>query len=151
MTSHLKIAVAAYDRTVPCAGLFGIEGVDAEYMTAPLEKIFAQAFDMQAYDVTELSFSNYLYLTSTNDCPYIGLRVFPSRAFRHSTIFISTVRGIRRARDLAGRTVGVRGYSMTTALVARGVLEDDFALGATEMQWRYGPANAGEICADTAS
>ena len=126
------------------AGLVGVEGVAADYVTAPLEEIFARAFDEQAYDVTELSFSNYLYLTATGGCPYIGLPVFPSRSFRHSAIYIRTDRGIRGPRDLAGRTVGVREYSMTAALVARGVLEDDFGLRSADVRWRYGPAYAGD-------
>ena len=70
--------------------------------------------------------------------------MFPSRAFRHSAIYIRTDRGIGSPRDLAGRVVGVREYSMTAALVARGVLEDDFGLRAAEVRWRYGPADAGD-------
>ena len=126
------------------AGLVGMDDVAAEYLTAPLEEIFAKAFDTQAYDVAELSFSNYLYLTSTGDCPYVGLPVFLSRSFRHAAIFIRTDRGIRGPRDLAGRTVGVREFSMTAALVARGILADDFGLQAADIQWRYGPADAGD-------
>lgn len=126
------------------AGLVGIEGAAAEYVTAPLEEIFARAFDQQAYDVTELPFSNYLFLTSTGDCPYIGLPIFPSRVFRHSSVYLRTDRGIRGPRDLAGRLVGVREYSMTAALVARGLLEDDFGILSSEIRWRYGPAYAGD-------
>lgn len=135
--------MGAYDRTLPLmAGLIGIEGVVAEYVTAPLEAIFARAFDEGAYDVTELSFSNYLYLTANGGCPYVGLPVFPSRSFRHSAIYVRTDRGIRGPRDLAGRILGVREYSMTAALAARGVLEDDYGLRASEVHWRYGPADA---------
>lgn len=126
------------------AGLVSIDDVVAEYVTAPLEEIFARAFDEQAYDITELSFSNYLYLTATGDCPYVGLPVFPSRSFRHSAIYIRTDRGIRGPRDLAGRIVGVREFSMTAALVARGVLEDDFGLRSADVRWRYGPAYDGD-------
>src|SRR3546814_6753975 len=83
LSRALRIAVGAYDRTLPLmAGLVGIDGVAAEYVTAPLEEIFARAFDEHSYDVTELSFSNYLYLTATEGCPYVGLPVFPSRSFR---------------------------------------------------------------------
>lgn len=143
LTAPLKIAVGAYDRTLPLmAGLVAVDGVATEFVTAPLEEIFAQAFDAQAYDITELSFSNYLYLTSTGDCPYVGLPVFPSRSFRHSAIFIRTDRGIRGPLDLKGRSVGVREFSMTAALVARGVMEDDFGLRAADVHWRYGPADA---------
>ena len=78
----LKIAVGVNDRTLPLlAGLVDIPGATSEFLTAPLEEIFARAFDEQAYDVTELSFSNYLYLTATEQSPYIGLPVFPSRSF----------------------------------------------------------------------
>jgi len=140
---RLTIAVAPNDRTLPLmAGLVGIDGADATFITAPLEEIFARAFDEQAFDVTELSFSNYLYLTATSDSPYIGLPIFPSRSFRHSAIYIRTDRGIKGPRDLAGRSVGVREYSMTAALVARGVLDDDFGLKASDVKWRYGRADA---------
>ena len=142
MTRKLTVAVGAYDRTLPLmAGLVKIDGVDAHFVTAPLEEIFARAFDEHAYDVTELSASNYIYLTATGTCPYVALPIYPSRAFRHSAVYIRTDRGIREPRDLAGRLVGVREYSMTAALVARGVLEDEYGLAARDVRWRYGPAD----------
>jgi 4,5-dihydroxyphthalate decarboxylase len=142
MTRELTVAVGAYDRTLPLmAGIAKIDGVDARFVTAPLEEIFARAFDERAYDVTELSASNYIYLTATGDCPYVALPVYPSRAFRHSAVYIRTDRGIGSPRDLASRLVGVREYSMTAALVARGVLEDEYGLAARDVRWRYGPAD----------
>ena len=140
--TKLKIAVGINDRTLPLlAGLIAIEDVEPTFITAPLEEIFARAFDEQAFDVTELSFSNYLYLTAIGQSPYIGLPIFPSRSFRHSALYIRTDRGIQTPRDLAGRTVGVREYSMTAALVARGVLEDEFGLRAQDVMWRFGRAD----------
>lgn len=140
--TDLTIAVGINDRTLPLvAGLVEIDAVNASYVTAPLEEIFARAFDEQAYDVTELSFSNYLYLTATGQSPYVGLPVFPSRSFRHSAIYIRTDRGITGPRDLIGRLVGVREYSMTAALVARGVLEDEYGVRAQDIRWRYGRAD----------
>jgi 4,5-dihydroxyphthalate decarboxylase len=141
--TKLTIAVGVNDRTLPLlAGLVGIDDVEADYVTAPLEEIFARAFDEQAFDISELSFSNHLYLTATGQSAYVGLPVFPSRSFRHSAIYIRTDRGIQGARDLAGRTVGVREYSMTAALVARGVLEDEYGLRAQDIKWRFGPTDA---------
>lgn len=89
-----------------------------------------------------MSASNYLYLTALGDCPYVALPIYPSRAFRHSAVYVRTDRGIQGPRDLAGRLVGVREYSMTAALVARGVLEDEYGLAARDVRWRYGPADA---------
>ena len=142
-TTTVSIAVGPNDRTLPLmAGLVPIEGVDVDYVTAPLETIFATAFDEARYDVSELSFSNYLYLTSKGACPYVGLPIFPSRSFRHSAIYIRDDRGIAGPRDLAGGLVGVREFTMTAALVARGMLEDEFGLRSQDMRWCYGRADA---------
>jgi len=141
--TDLTVAVGINDRTLPLiARLVAIDDIDATYVTAPLEEIFARAFDEQAFDVTELSFSNYLYLTATEQSPYVGLPIFPSRSFRHSAIYVRMDRGITGPRDLVGRVVGVREFSMTAALVARGVLEDDFGVRAQDIRWRYGRADA---------
>jgi 4,5-dihydroxyphthalate decarboxylase len=140
--TRLKIAVDMNDRTLPlAAGIVGFDGFEADFETAPLETIFARAFDEAPYDVTELSASNYLYLTATEGCPYIGLPVFPSRSFRHSAIYIRTDRDIASPRDLIGRTVGVREYSMTAALVARGMLEDEYGVRSQDVRWLYGRAD----------
>ncbi len=123
------------------AGLVAVDGAETTFITAPLETIFASAFDEARYDVSELSFSNYLYLTSIGKCPYVGLPIFPSRAFRHSAIYIRDDRGIGSPRDLAGRLVGVREYTMTAALVARGLLQDEFGLRSQDVRWRFGRAD----------
>jgi 4,5-dihydroxyphthalate decarboxylase len=142
-TTTVSIAVGPNDRTLPLmAGLVPVEGVDVDYVTAPLETIFATGFDEARYDVSELSFSNYLYLKSKGACPYVGLPIFPSRSFRHSAIYIRDDRGIAGPRDLAGRLVGVREFTMTAALVARGMLEDEFGLRSQDMRWCYGRADA---------
>jgi 4,5-dihydroxyphthalate decarboxylase len=53
-------------------------------------------------------------------------------------------RGILRPQDLAGKTIGVREYSMTAALVARGLLQDEYGVHASSVQWRCGPADASD-------
>ena len=139
----LRIGIGRYDRTQALIdGRISVTGYDAEFESPPLEELFATAFDTDRYDVAEISFSNFLYLSSTGSCRYLGLPVFPSRMFRHSAVFVRTDRGIHAPRDLIGRTVGVREYSMTAAIVARGVLEDEYGVRAADMDWRCGPADA---------
>lgn len=139
---NLKIGVGRYDRTQALIdGRIGVDGHDAVFESPPLEELFAAAFDTDRYDAAEISFSNFLYLSATDRCRLVGLPIFPSRMFRHSAIFVRTDRGIRTPRDLIGRVVGVREFSMTAALVARGVLEDEFGVRASDIDWRYGPAD----------
>jgi 4,5-dihydroxyphthalate decarboxylase len=140
---QLTVGIGRYDRTQALIdGRIGIAGHDTRVESPPLEELFARAFDAGAYDVAELSFSNYLYLSTQGQCRYVGLPVFPSRMFRHSAFFVRADRGIGSPRDLAGRVVGVREFSMTAALVARGVLEDEYGVASAAIRWRCGPADA---------
>jgi 4,5-dihydroxyphthalate decarboxylase len=141
----LRVGIGRYDRTQALVdGRIGVAGCAAEFESPPLEELFAAAFDTDRYDAAELSFSNFLYLSATGRCRFVGLPVFPSRMFRHSAVFVRTDRGIRTPRDLVGRTVGVREYSMTAALVARGMLEDEYGVRAADIDWRCGPADASD-------
>jgi 4,5-dihydroxyphthalate decarboxylase len=139
----LLVGLGRYDRTAPLLeGRVGIPDADATFISPPLEQLFARAFDKGDLDVAELSFSNYVYLTSEKKCNYVALPIFPSRTFRHAAIYVRSDKGIRTPRDLIGRLVGVREFSMTAALMARGVLEDDFGVKASDIKWRYGRMDA---------
>jgi 4,5-dihydroxyphthalate decarboxylase len=141
----LSIAVGRYDRTQALLdGRVGVEGCTVRIESPPLNQVFRRAFDEGAWDVAELSCSNFLYLTAEGRCRYVGLPVFPSRMFRHSAIYVAADRGIDQPAQLAGRVVGVREYSMTAALVARGMLQDEYGLAAGAMRWRCGPLDAGD-------
>lgn len=143
---ELSIGIGRYDRTQALLdGRVGIDGVQAQFTSPPLEELFARAFDSGEFELAELSFSNYLYQRSRDDCRYIGLPIFPSRMFRHSSIFVRTDRRIHTPRDLIGRTVGVREFSMTAALVARGVLDDEYGVAPGSIHWRCGPADPDDL------
>ena len=138
----LLVGLGRYDRTAALLeGRLGIPGADVTFISPPLEQLFARAFDKGDLDVAELSFSNYVYLTSEKKCNYAALPIFPSRTFRHSAIYVNSHAGIQSPRELIGRVVGVREFSMTAALMARGVLEDDFGVKASSIRWRYGRAD----------
>jgi 4,5-dihydroxyphthalate decarboxylase len=61
--------------------------------------------------------------------------VFPSRAFRHSQIYVNAKRGIAGPDDLRGRRVGIPEYHMTAGVWMRAFLEEDFGVGADEIEW----------------
>jgi 4,5-dihydroxyphthalate decarboxylase len=135
----LKVAVWRYDRTQAIFdGRLSMPGRAMELIDAPLENIFSRAFDSAEFDVSELSFSNYLRLSVAGKCPYIGIPVFPSRSFRHSAFYVREGAGIKTPQDLVGRRVGVREYSMTAAMAARGALRDQFGVNAEDITWICG-------------
>src|SRR5262249_23345564 len=71
-------------------------------------------------DVSELSFGKYISLTSQGAAPMIAIPVFPSRVHRHSAIYVRADRGIKTAKDLEGRTVGIPEWAQTAGIYVRG-------------------------------
>jgi 4,5-dihydroxyphthalate decarboxylase len=63
-------------------------------------------------------------LTAQRDAPFVAIPVFPSRAFRHSGIYVHSGAGIDAPRDLVGRRVGVAEYQLTANVWIRGILAD---------------------------
>ncbi|SDT46103.1 ABC transporter substrate-binding protein [Bradyrhizobium canariense] len=135
----LILACGNYDRTRRLIdGEIGIEGHGLDVQTLPPETMFARAFNDLAFDISELSFSTYLMHVARGTCGYAGIPVFPSRAFRHSAIYVRADGGVETPEDLSGRVVGVRNYLNTAALVVRGLLSDVYGVAASDISWRIG-------------
>src|SRR5689334_637200 len=135
---NLSVAVGDYDRTRALVdGSVAIDGVDPVYMTLVPEEIFFRAFRAAEFDICELSLSSYTVKTAQNDCPYIAVPAFVSRAFRHTSIYVRTDR-IKKPQDLKGRKVGVPEYQLTANVWARALLEDDYGVKRSDIHWVRG-------------
>ncbi len=102
------------------------------------EEAFHRAFRYQEFDITELSLSNTMASVAKGTNAYVGIPVFPSRLFRHSSIYVRGDRGIERPEDLRGKVIGVPDYSMTAAVWIRGILQDEYGVRAADVKWRSG-------------
>ncbi len=141
----ITAAVGAFDRTLPLLdGRVRVEGYEVSWTSGELESLFSRAFASAEFDVTELSFCNYLIAAARGSCPYVALPIFPTRCFRHHALFIRTDRGIREPKDLEGRTVGLREYTNTVSLVVRGVLQHHYGVDLRRVRWRVGDIDARE-------
>ena len=143
---NLSIAVRDYDRTRPLSdGLVQIDGVDPVFMALDPEEIFFRAFRRAEFDICELSLSSFTVKTANNDCPYVGVPAFVSRAFRHTSIYVRTDR-IKKPADLKGKKVGVPEYQLTANVWARAILQDDFGVKPSDIHWiRGGLEEAGRL------
>lgn len=138
-SAPIRVVVGNYDRTRPLLdGAVEVPGFSTQVITGDLEEIFAKAFGAAEYEVTELSFSNFLIASVRGDCPYIALPIFPSRSFRHSAIYVRRDSGITTPADLAGKRIGTREYSNTLSLVVRGILSDEYGFKPEDSQWLVG-------------
>jgi 4,5-dihydroxyphthalate decarboxylase len=135
---QLGIAVGDYDRIRPLVdGTVPLDGVDPQFMLLDPEEIFFRAFRHVDFDVCELSLSSTSVKTAAGDCPYVGVPVFPSRAFRHTSIYVRTDR-IKSPADLRGKRVGVPEYQLTANVWARLILEEDFGIKPSDVTWVRG-------------
>jgi 4,5-dihydroxyphthalate decarboxylase len=136
---RISFACTVTDRTRPILdGTVAIEGCDPEAITGEPEDLFARALRHEEFDVTELSLSSYLIVTGLGTSPYVAVPAFPSRAFRHSAVYVRNDRGIDQPEDLAGRTVGVPEYQQTVGLWVRGILADRHGVPPSAIRWRTG-------------
>ena len=144
--AELTIALGRYDRTEPLIGgrVRLAPEHRARFVTPPAEEMFAQAFDQGAFDASELSFSNFLRHSVAGTCRYIGLPVFPSRSFRHATLYVLNEGPFRGPADLRNARVGVREYSMTAALAARGALREQYGIDTASLRWIVGDVEGRE-------
>ena len=135
---ELSIAVGPYDRMRPLIdGEVRIDGVDPVIMTFTPEEMFFRAFRHAEFDVCELSMSSQVVKVARSENAYVGVPVFPSRAFRHTSIYVRRDR-VARPEDLEGRRIGVPEYQLTANVWARALLNDDHGVAPSDVTWVQG-------------
>jgi 4,5-dihydroxyphthalate decarboxylase len=139
--SKLKLSVAMgnYDRTRPLVDNdVQMDGADPVYMLLSPEEMFFRAFRDVAFDISELSLSSFTVKQAAGTNPYVGVPVFPSRAFRHTSIYIRTDRGIASPADLKGRRIGTPEYQLTACVWARALLHEEYGVKPSDITWVRG-------------
>ena len=133
---RLSVAVAEYPHTSAVrSGAIPIEGVDPEILTIkPQIGAFRRMIRGLEFDVCELAPTTYMIARSYG-YPIIALPIFVLRRFHHSGLLVRPDAGITSPKDLEGKKVGVRAYSVTTGVWTRQVLIDEFGLDSSKVNW----------------
>src|SRR3984957_8197768 len=132
----LKIAIAGYGHTSALKdGSVRIDGVAADFVeVAPIIAAYRRTVRDLEFDVCEMAPTTYL-IARAHGAPFIGLPIFLMRRFHHSGFVVRSETGIRAPKDLEGRNVGVRAYSVTTGVWTRGIFVNDYGLDSAEVTW----------------
>lgn len=133
---RLKLAIAEHPHTSAIRnGSIPIEGVDAEFVTVqPQIGAFRRMVRDVEFDVCELAPTTYI-IARAYGAPFVGLPIFVVRRFHHGGLLVRPDAGIKTPRDLEGKKVGVRAYSVTTGVWTRQVLIDEFGLDSSKVTW----------------
>ena len=136
---RLTLACWNYDRTRALAdGRIRPDGIDLNCLTLPVEETFFRMVRHREFDVAEMSLSSYVLSLFETDAPFVAIPVFPSRAFRHSCIYVHAGSGITSPGHLVGRRVGNPEFQLTACVWIRGTLADDHAVPVSSVTYVVG-------------
>ncbi len=126
----LSIALGNYGLTKPIKqagvdfGRLDLNLVEVEQIVPMMRRMCRKL----EFDICEMAFTTYVCARAAG-LPFTAIPLFVTRNFHHWAIFINEKSGIRTPKDLEGRKVGVnRGYTVTTGLWARGVLQSEYGV-----------------------
>lgn len=139
MVSRLRLSFAcgAYDRVQPLLdGTVQPEGIELTHVTLPPEETFWRMLRQREFDVAEASLSSFAVTLASDDPWLVGIPVFPSRAFRHSGVFVHAGAAIERPEDLRGRIVGMPEYQLTAVVWIRGILAEHHGVPVASVSYR---------------
>ncbi len=133
---QLSLVLSKNDRTRPLlSGAVQPDGIDLIPTSVHPSEMFWRQLSFQEFDVSEMSVSSFLIHVSRGNPDWVALPVFTSRTFFHTGALVRTDRGINSPSDLAGKRVGVPEYQQTAALWARGVLQHEFGVHPSSIEW----------------
>jgi 4,5-dihydroxyphthalate decarboxylase len=133
---RLKIAIADYGHTRALkSGEVEIKGVHAEFIqVVPIIAAFRRMVRDLEFDVCEMAPTTYM-IARTRGAPYTALPIFLMRRFHHGGFLVRPDATIRAPKDLEGKKVGVRAYSVTTGVWTRGIFVNEFGLDSSKVTW----------------
>ena len=133
----ITLACRDYDHTrALLEGAVPVEGFNLKVISvSPPSQIFLRMLNSEEFDASEMSLSNYMIALGREDRRFVAIPVFPSRAFRHSYIWVNANAGIAAPRDLIGKRVGIADYSMTALLFIRGMLKHQYHVLPEDIHW----------------
>jgi len=98
-------------------------------------EMFWRQLKFAEFDVSEMSMSSLLIATSKGPTPWVALPVFTTREFFHTRMLVRADAGIDAPADLRGKRVGVPEFQQTAAIWGRGVLQHEFGVKTSEIEW----------------
>src|SRR5579863_2234187 len=129
MNLPLSIGITNNPRTWPILdGTVKVDGIDLIPTVLHPSELFWRQLHFAEFAVSEMSCSSFLIVIGQGDRRFVGLPIFTTRRFFHTSILVRRAAGIETPADLKGKRVGVPEYQQTAALWTRGVLQHEFGV-----------------------
>ncbi len=101
----------------------------------PLIAAFRRMVRASEFDICEMAITTYI-CAKAHGKKMTAVATPLVRAFHHGAILVNAKAGIRTPKDLEGKRVGVnRGYTVTTGVWARAILQDEYGVDLSKITW----------------
>lgn len=136
MTRILKAALGRYPTTAALhSGEVASPMVGFDFAEiAPISRAFAPMVREQRFDLSEMAIATALQALAYGK-PITVLPIAVAARFQEAALLCRADSAMRDPGDLAGRRIGVRAYTQTTAMWLRGILADDYGLDPSALRW----------------
>src|SRR5215475_11861119 len=133
---RLKIALGTYGHTAALKdGRVKIAGLEPDFVeVVPIIGAFRRMVRDVEFDVCEMAPTTYMIARALG-APFIALPIFLMRRFHHGGFVVRPDSGIEQPKDLKGKKVGVRAYSVTTGVWTRGIFVNEYGLDSSKVTW----------------
>ncbi len=99
----------------------------------PANRFFKPMVRELKFDVSEMAIATYVQAKAYGK-PLVLMPATMMGRFQHGTVLCNAARPLTPA-ELAGKRIGVRSYSQTTAVWVRGILENDYGVDLDKVRW----------------
>ena len=132
----LKTAIGSYPHTAALKdGTVKPAGAALDFVeVSPIIGAFRRMVRGLEFDVCEMAVTTYL-AAREHGKPFTAIPIFVVRGFHHEALACNTAAGIRSPKDLEGKRVGVRAYTVTTGVWARGILASEYGVDLDKVTW----------------
>ena len=131
----LRTMLGDYPHTVPIkTGKVTSDIVDLEFTEAEVPHDHFKEVVRGEFDVAELAIMTYLQAKGWGR-PLVALPVAMNGRIQHAQICYNANRGTLAPKDIEGRKVGVRTYSQTTPTWVRGILQNDYNVDLSKVNF----------------
>jgi 4,5-dihydroxyphthalate decarboxylase len=133
---NLTISIRTYPYTKALkSGAIKAKGVNLDFIEVdPQIAAFRRMVRDVEFDICELAPTTCI-IARAYGAPFKALPIFFGRRFHHDGLMVRPDAGINVPKDLEGKKVGVRAYSVTTGVWTRGILENEYGLDTSKVTW----------------
>ena len=132
-----------WDRSRPLMdGRVKPEGISFRWEHHPPGMVFGRMARGE-FEAGEMSAAFLVMLVDQGVDTLVGLPIITTRGFRHGETLVRTDAGIERPEDLKGKRIGCPDYPRTSTVWVRGLLQHDYGVKASDLEWFQGDEEAG--------